>query len=103
MLRTFRSAIVAVALMTVSACVVAPARAGVVYVRRAPPAARVEVVTVAPARHMVWIAGHWVWRRDDYIWVPGHWTRVPDGYREWVAGRWAHDGHGWFFVEGYWR
>ncbi|MDE3054246.1 MAG: YXWGXW repeat-containing protein [Gemmatimonadota bacterium] len=103
MLKSLRSAAATLALVAVAGCVIVPARAGVVYVRRAPPASRVEVVSVAPGRQMVWVGGYWAWRHDDYLWVPGHWAHVPDGYRDWVAGRWDHDRHGWFFIQGYWR
>ncbi len=99
---TIRATLVGAALLVSAACAGNP-RPGVVYVRRGPPAERVEVVTAAPSREDVWVKGHWAWRRDDYDWVPGHWARAEPGFREWVAGRWEQDRHGWYYIEGHWR
>lgn len=38
-----------------------------------PPPARVEVIGVAPYRGAVWIPGHWVRGRYDWVWVRGRW------------------------------
>ena len=38
-----------------------------------PPARRVEVIGVAPYRGAVWVPGHWVRGRYDWVWVSGHW------------------------------
>ena len=38
-----------------------------------PPAARVEVIGVAPYRGAVWVPGHWVRGRYDWLWVRGYW------------------------------
>jgi hypothetical protein len=38
-----------------------------------PPPARVEVIGVAPYRGAVWIPGHWVRARYDWVWVRGRW------------------------------
>lgn len=37
------------------------------------PAARVEVIGVAPYRGAVWVPGHWVRGRYDWVWVRGYW------------------------------
>lgn len=76
-----------------------------VYVRVAPPPARVEAVSPAPGPQYVWVRGHWRWapREASYRWVPGHWLRLQPGYRTWVPGHWARDRRGWFWVEGHWR
>jgi WXXGXW repeat (2 copies) len=103
MIQKMRLAAMAAVLMLVSACLLPPAGLGVVYARRAPPERRVEVVTVAPSRGMVWIGGRWEWQNDAYAWVPGRWAEPPRGHHEWVAGRWDHNEHGWFFVEGHWQ
>ena len=62
--------------------VVQPAPGSVVeasapYVRPAPPAPKVEVITVAPYPGAVWVPGHWQWRRRarEYVWILGHWRR----------------------------
>jgi len=74
-----------------------------VVVAEPAPAARVEVIPVAPSVDHVWIAGYWshqggawVWVGGRYVvrphvravWVPGHWERHPRGW-VWVYGRWA--------------
>lgn len=38
-----------------------------------PPAPRVEVIGVAPYRGAVWVPGHWVRGRYDWVWVGGRW------------------------------
>ncbi len=39
----------------------------------APPPARVEVIGRAPYRNAVWVPGHWVRGRYDWVWVRGYW------------------------------
>lgn len=74
-----------------------------VYVRVAPPAERVEVVTVSPGPGHVWVKGYYRWTGRAYVWVPGRWVVVRRGYHTWVPGHWAHDRHGWYWIEGHWR
>ncbi len=38
-----------------------------------PPAPRVEVIGVAPYRSAVWVPGHWVRGRYDWVWIRGRW------------------------------
>lgn len=38
-----------------------------------PPPARVEVIGVRPYRGAVWVPGHWVRARYDWVWVHGYW------------------------------
>lgn len=38
-----------------------------------PPPNRVEVIGVAPYRGAVWIPGHWVRARRNWVWVRGYW------------------------------
>lgn len=78
-------------------------RAEVVYVHRAPPPPRTEVIIRSPGPGHVWVAGHWLWRRDDYAWEPGVWVAVRAGAREYVPGQWRHDRYGWYWIEGRWR
>lgn len=89
--------------ITASACATAAPRRGRVYAAYRPPPARVEVVSVAPGPHYVWVKGHYRWAGRAYAWLPGRWTRPARGYRAWQPGHWAHDRHGWFYVEGRWR
>jgi len=37
------------------------------------PPRRVEVIGVAPYRGAVWVPGHWVRGRYDWVWVRGYW------------------------------
>jgi YXWGXW repeat-containing protein len=99
-----RLAAALIAAGTVGACASNPRpRVGVEYVRRGPPAERVEVIPMAPGREYVWVKGHWAWRRNDYVWEPGRWVVPERGYRTWEPGHWQHDRGGWFYVEGRWR
>ncbi|HEV2722307.1 MAG TPA: hypothetical protein VG323_19970 [Thermoanaerobaculia bacterium] len=38
-----------------------------------PPPRRVEVIGRAPYRNAVWVPGHWVRGRYDWVWVRGYW------------------------------
>jgi len=89
----------------IGVAVLAPlASAGRVYVEVAPPAAVVEVRTVAPGPHHVWIEGYHRWDGRAYAWVPGRWELPPAHYSAWVAGHWVHHEHnGWYWVEGHWH
>ncbi len=87
----------------VSACV-PPPPPGAVFVRVAPPRARVEVIGVAPGPGYVWIAGYHAWRGGAYVWVPGRWERPPEPrYHRWVPGHWREHRNGWYWVEGHWN
>jgi WXXGXW repeat (2 copies) len=102
-------ALLALALIALTGCVTErvvvherPAPPGpTVY--REPPAVVREVVTVAPGPTHVWIDGHYVWRRNDYVWVPGHWAQPPRPRAAWVPGVWLRIGGGWSWREGYWQ
>ncbi|MGQ9560258.1 MAG: YXWGXW repeat-containing protein [Candidatus Oleimicrobiaceae bacterium] len=71
-----------------------------VYVRPAPPAARVEIVGAAPFVGAVWVPGHWEWH-GQWLWSPGHWAKAPAG-KVWVAGYWQQTPRGWRWVNGHW-
>jgi len=86
----------------INACI-PPPPVGVAYVRRAPPAVRVEVRGVAPGPGHIWVAGYYRWDSGDYVWVPGHWEARPRARARWVEGHWRHTRHGWYWVEGHWR
>lgn len=93
--------------LSLTACVVAPARVGVgasvgEVIRTAPPAPRVEVRSAMPGRDYIWIDGYWAWQGARHEWVPGHWAEPRAGY-VWVPHRWEHvRGGGWRLREGYW-
>ena len=80
-----------------------PPPPGVVYVRRSPPAAQIEVVGTAPGPDFVWIRGYHRWDGAAYVWVPGRWERRPHPGARWVDGRWVHHRNGWYWREGRWR
>lgn len=104
-LKSVKSAAMSLALViALGACASAPAqRPGRVYVRVAPPPARVEVVTVRPGPNYAWVAGRYSWDGRAYAWVPGNWVRVRPGARRYVPGHWAHERQGWYWVDGRWR
>ncbi|HSE63773.1 MAG TPA: hypothetical protein VLG15_09215 [Thermoanaerobaculia bacterium] len=78
-------------------------RGGRVYVRVAPPRARVEVRTVAPSPRHVWIGGFHRWDGRAYVWVPGRWELGPRPGVVWVAGHWKNTPDGWEWIEGRWK
>ena len=71
-----------------------PSMARTVWVREAPPEARVEP---APGeRHgYQWVPGYWDWRGERHVWHPGAWVRERPGHvymqPKWVQrdGRWT--------------
>ena len=92
------------ALASLMACApVGRARFGVVYVDRAPPADRVEVITTRPGPDYAWVTGYWRWEGGNYAWQSGHWERAPRAHARWVRGGWHHDRRGWYYSQGHWR
>lgn len=82
-----------------------PRRVGIdiVYVDRAPPPRRVEVIPARPGPEFVWIGGYWAWASREYVWTPGHWERPPRRRVHWVQGRWHKHGHEWYWEPGHWK
>ena len=74
--------------------------AAAIYVRTAPPDARVEVVPEA-RRGYVWTPGYWNWNGRRHVWVSGAWLRERHGYSynhaRWVErdGRWRLENRRW--------
>lgn len=95
-------AALAATVVIVAACASSP-RGERVYVREAPPAERVEVISRSPGPGYVWVTGHWNWDTRQYVWIPGRWMVPERGYRVWRPGHWAHDRGGWYWIEGRWR
>ena len=95
----------ALASLSLSACVVVPARGGYAageVVMVAPPAPQVEVVGVAPAPGYLWLGGYWSWVGGRHVWVGGHWEAPRPGYH-WVAHQWHQEGGGWRLAPGHWE
>ena len=68
----------------------------------APPAPQYEVVP-APRAGLVWDAGHWEFRGNQYVWVPGRWIQARSGY-DWQERRWVQRANGeWVLVGGNWQ
>ncbi|HXE60197.1 MAG TPA: YXWGXW repeat-containing protein, partial [Gemmatimonadaceae bacterium] len=65
-------AALAATVVIVAACASGP-RGERVYVREAPPAERVEVISRSPGPGYVWVAGHWNWDTRQYVWISGRW------------------------------
>jgi hypothetical protein len=96
----------AVAIFAVLLPVLAPMPAQArtrIYVNVAPPAPLVEVRTVAPSHHHVWVSGYHRWDDGRYVWVPGHYAVAPRHHSHWVRGHWAHSRRGWYWIDGHWR
>lgn len=102
-----RPACVAMALLSVSACVEREVvvRHEVMQVSRPPPPPPSETVPPPPGppEIFVWQAGHWRWNGRDYYWQPGHWQRRPEHVSQWVPPHWDERGGLYFFVEGHWQ
>ncbi len=74
----------------------------VVYVEKAPPASKVEVIPKRPTPRAVWIPGYWKWKGNKYFWAPGHWEKKPRG-TAWAPGQWKKTHRGWVWTAGYWH
>lgn len=74
-----------------------------VYVKIAPPAARVEVRVASPGPGFVWVEGYHRWHGGAYVWVPGRWTLPPRPGAVWVPGHWKGTRRGWVWKAGHWR
>lgn len=71
-------------------------------VSTAPPPPQYEVVGVAPAVGMVWLAGYWAWAAGRYSWRPGYWAHPQPGH-QWVPHAWIQGRGGWVYRPGHWR
>ncbi len=70
--------------------------------RIAPPPLRVEVITVQPGPHHVWVAGYWKWSSINYTWIEGRWVKAKAN-RTWVPGNWKRMGSFWAWTRGHWE
>jgi len=66
-----------------------------------PPAARAEVVPLAPGPGYIWIRGHWRWFRGGWDWIGGRWEVPARPGTTWIPGQWVARGNGWVWVEGH--
>jgi hypothetical protein len=95
-------AVLALASVTLTGCVVAPApRYYGETVMVAPPPPQVEVVGVAPAPGYVWLGGYWDWVGGRHVWVGGHWEAGRPGFH-WVPHRWVPYRGGYRMAAGHW-
>jgi hypothetical protein len=74
----------------------------VVYMKKAPPARRVEVKSARPYSNAVWVAGHWKWNGRSYIWSSGRWIKPKKG-KNWVPSHYEKTRRGWHFIPGHWK
>ena len=74
-----------------------------VYVRLAPPPARVEVMSPRPGEIYVWVQGFWTWSDYAYVWSPGRWVRAPHAPAVWIPGEWRKNRRGYYWVPGHWH
>lgn len=71
------------------------------YAPFAPPAARVEVVGVAPSARHFWVPGYYRWTGREYVWVTGRWELRRPGL-EYVGPRWVNRYGRFEYVPGRW-
>jgi hypothetical protein len=74
----------------------------VVYVRVAPPPARVEVVPARPTPHHFWVHGYWGWNGHAHVWRSGRYEVERRGY-EYREPRWEGEHGRWRFHDGGWH
>jgi len=104
-LRTLALALGAFAALSLSGCVVVPARGGYAYegvVAVEPPPVQEEYIGVAPVPGYVWLGGFWNWSGGRYVWTQGHWEAPRPGYR-WVPHSWSREHDGWHAHPGHWE
>ena len=85
-----------------------PSQAQMVYVKKAPPAAKKEPRPPPPAGPMAgwfWKQGHWGWRpgQKQHVWMKGQWTKRPKPGGDFVPGHWAQRKKGHVWVKGHWK
>jgi hypothetical protein len=85
---------------TLGVAMPATSSAADVFVRVAPPPARVEA-TPAPRHGHVWVPGYWDWRGHRHVWTAGHWERERRGY-VYHEPRWVERNGGWYMERGRW-
>lgn len=123
LVRPIACAFASIAVLSLSACVVAPAHrvypapapqvvypqpvpvpqsAPPVTVYQAPPPPQQEVYGVAPGPGYFWIGGVWLWEGNRHVWRPGHWEQHRPG-RAYVPHAWVRAGNGWQIHGGHWR
>jgi WXXGXW repeat (2 copies) len=74
-----------------------------VIVAVAPPAVRVERITVArPGPTYVWARGYWDWDGDSWTWVPGRWAVAPVARATWVPAQYVRVSEGYRYVPAHW-
>ena len=71
------------------------------YAPVAPPAARVEVIGVAPSARHFWAPGYYRWTGRNYAWVTGRWQLRRPGL-EYVGPRWENRFGRYAYVPGRW-
>jgi len=73
-------------------------------IRVAPPPLRHEAVIARPGPRQVWVPGFWRWSGREYVWVSGAWQLPPGHHTRWVAGHYrTRRGGGWVYVPGRWH
>jgi hypothetical protein len=95
----------AFATIAVGATVATTTQAQEIFVERAPPPPRVEVVPVLPPERAArehWQPGYWRWNGHEHVWADGHYVVMPHPRAAWVPGRWEQRPRGWVFIEGHW-
>jgi hypothetical protein len=71
------------------------------YAPFAPPAARVEVIGVAPSARHFWAPGYYRWTGRQYVWIAGRWELRRPGV-VYVAPHWVREYGRYVYVPGRW-
>jgi hypothetical protein len=67
-----------------------------------PPAARLEVIGVAPSARHFWAPGYWRYNGREHVWIGGRWELRRDGF-QYIAPHWQRDFRGrWEYLPGHW-
>lgn len=78
------------------------AEAGVIVVKKQPPAVKIELKPAKPFANAIWVPGHWNWNGNNFVWVKGHWKKPRHGF-VWVPGHWKKQRGGYVWVSGRWK
>lgn len=73
----------------------------IIYLDKAPPAAKPSVPTTPSKVGYVWSPGYWNWNGTDYAWTEGNWIAVVES-KKWNPPTWTQEGTKWYFTAGYW-
>lgn len=97
-----RAALLAMALLPLTGCVVGPSVIANPY--PAPPPARSEMMPKPPVSEeaQIWQPGHWDWIGGGYAWTAGSWVTQAGHGRHWQEGYWSDRSGAWRWNPAHW-